>query len=292
MSKGQELFDQAEKKLKKWFSFGSGKYEEAGDLFQKAGNQFKISKEWKSAGTAFMRCSDCRHHTDDQYESVEMLVEAGKCYKKVKCDDAVLCFKTAVDLLCDEGKFTQAARLQKELAEYYVESDDLDKAVESYKKAADFFKGEEQVTSANGVTLEIGRIYAESLAMPEEAVQCYETVAMNYLRNGSMKYHVKDLYLKCMMCRFLTIKNANLESQIEHCKAALEKYCDNDINFPGTREAELVEEVLAACVEEDGKLVGEAAAKFDSVKKLDDFQVDCLQYLRKLFDEDDPNRYC
>ena len=159
-SKGQELFTEAERRLKKWSFFGN-KHEEAAELFGKAANQFKVAKEWKSAGTAFMRSSDCHNHCNNIYESTEHLTEAGRCFKKVKCEDAVLCFTTAADMLCDEGKFTQAAKLQRELGDFHAEAEDFDKAVESYKKSHDHFAGEEQMTSANAVMLEIARVYAE-----------------------------------------------------------------------------------------------------------------------------------
>eukprot|EP00662_Eupelagonemidae_sp_cell21_P042407 gene42407-36274_t len=88
MSKGEQLMQQAEKRLKKWSIFGGGGKArgrrirggkaEASELFEKAANQFKIAKEFKPAG-------------------------------KVKCDDA--------------GKFSHAAKLLKELGEYHKDCD-------------------------------------------------------------------------------------------------------------------------------------------------------------------------
>ena len=159
-SRGQELFNQGEKQLKKWSFFGN-KYEDAAELFHKSANQFKVAKEWKSAGTAFMRCSDCHHQCGNTYESTEYITEAARCYKKVRCEDALMCYTTAADMLCNEGKFSQAAKLQKELGEFHAEGEDYDKAIEAYKKAVDFFSGEEQHTSANQTLLEVAKLYAE-----------------------------------------------------------------------------------------------------------------------------------
>ena len=267
-SKAQELFDSAEKKLKKWFSLGGNKYEEAAELFEKSGNQFKLAKEWKSAGSAFMRCSDCHQYCKNAYECTDALVEAGKCYKKVRDEDAILCYTTAIGMYCDDGKFNSAAKLQKELGEYYKETDSFDKAAEAYKKSADYFSGEEQHTSANASLLEVGKIYCEELNMAEEAVQIFEQVAKSYLQHGTMKYQVKDLFLRCMMCRFRTIKASNFSEQVAHCREAYERYDGMDLNLSGTREAELIEGILKAAAEQDEKMVSEYAYRYEGIKKL------------------------
>eukprot|EP01060_Flectonema_neradi_P034076 TRINITY_DN587_c3_g1_i1.p1 TRINITY_DN587_c3_g1~~TRINITY_DN587_c3_g1_i1.p1 ORF type:complete len:309 (+),score=87.42 TRINITY_DN587_c3_g1_i1:38-928(+) len=284
--KAQELYDSAEKKLKKWFSFGGNKYEEAAELFEKAGNQFKLAKEWKSAGAAFMRCSDCHQYCKNTYECTEALVEAGRSYKKVRDEDAVLCFTTAINMHCDEGKFSTAAKLQKELGEYYKDAEMYDKAAECYKSSADYYSGEEQHTSANTSLLEVGKIYCEKLEMPLEAVQLFEQVAKSYLQHGTMKYQVKDLYLRCMMCRFRTIKATNISEQVAHCREAYQRYEDKDLNLSGTREAELIEGVLKAAEEQDEKMISQCAHRYESIKKLDDFQCDCLLSLKRVLEED------
>jgi alpha-soluble NSF attachment protein len=51
-----ELLAKAQKKAGSstgWFSSSSTKYEEAADLFQQAGNGFKLEKSWDSSGRAF-----------------------------------------------------------------------------------------------------------------------------------------------------------------------------------------------------------------------------------------------
>ena len=86
--------------------------------------------------------------------------------------------------------------------------------------------------------------------MPQEAITAYETVVKSYLRHGSMKYQVKDLLLKCMMCRFLMVKVNNKEEQLNRCKDALRRYEDMDIHLGGTREAELMAAVIDGAIEE------------------------------------------
>eukprot|EP01063_Lacrimia_lanifica_P022787 TRINITY_DN30307_c0_g1_i1.p1 TRINITY_DN30307_c0_g1~~TRINITY_DN30307_c0_g1_i1.p1 ORF type:complete len:290 (+),score=154.90 TRINITY_DN30307_c0_g1_i1:49-918(+) len=287
MSKGQELMDKGEKTLKKWFSWGSNKHEEAAGHFQKAGNQFKIAKEWKSAGAAFMRASDCHIHAGDSHEGTEQLIEAGRCYRKVKDKDAEMCFKAAIDMQCDEGKFTQAARLQKELADAYSEQERFDKAVEALLKAADFYNGEEQTTTANTTLLAAAKIYAEELNMPDAALKSFEAVADSYASHSSMKHNMKSVLLQCMMCRFIMVTPANKDVELQHCKDALARYEDKDINLSNTRELELMEGAISAALDDDPAGVAAAASNYNSIKRLDDWQVNCLNSLRKAVEDED-----
>lgn len=57
------LVEKAEKKLKPGFFGGlfnskEGRFEEALDLYEKAGNIFKLSKKWFEAGECFEKCGN------------------------------------------------------------------------------------------------------------------------------------------------------------------------------------------------------------------------------------------
>lgn len=54
-----DLLSKADKKAgssTSWFSSSTSKYEEAADLYQQAGNAFKLKQEWDSSGRAFDKC--------------------------------------------------------------------------------------------------------------------------------------------------------------------------------------------------------------------------------------------
>lgn len=56
--------------------------------------------------------------------------------------DAINCLKIAVDLYTDDGRFTIAAKHQKEIAELYEQEMDFENSIESYQTAADYYEGE------------------------------------------------------------------------------------------------------------------------------------------------------
>lgn len=81
------LLAKAEKKLGSgggWLSFGSSssKFEEAGDLFQQAANQFKIDKQFKDSGDAFSKEAECREKAGETNEAANAWWNAAKSYKQ------------------------------------------------------------------------------------------------------------------------------------------------------------------------------------------------------------------
>lgn len=87
--KGEDLMGEAEQKLNEPAGkcCGTGKarvkVEEACDLYVKAGNAFKMAKEWHRAGQAFSEAAGLQLENGRKNEAGMNYVEAAKCYKKV-----------------------------------------------------------------------------------------------------------------------------------------------------------------------------------------------------------------
>lgn len=72
-----------------------------------------------------------------------------------------------------------AAKHHQSIAELYeTEAVDLDRAVQHYEQAADYFKGEESNSSANKCLLKVAQ-YAAQLENYDKAIQIYEQVRCN-----------------------------------------------------------------------------------------------------------------
>jgi alpha-soluble NSF attachment protein len=81
-----------------WLSFGSSsssKFEEAGDLYQQAANQYKIDRDFKSAGDAFSKEAECRERAGEANDAANAWWNAAKAYKQSSPD-------RAFDLHCNE----------------------------------------------------------------------------------------------------------------------------------------------------------------------------------------------
>jgi alpha-soluble NSF attachment protein len=119
--RGNVFLSQAEKELQKFTFFSSSsKYENAAELLQKAGNCFKVSSSWQEAGDAYMKASELfTTKLSSSHEASAAMMDAGNCYKKVNPPQAINAFRGAIGLWTEAGRFNQAAKMLKEIAEMY-----------------------------------------------------------------------------------------------------------------------------------------------------------------------------
>lgn len=90
-----------------------------------------------------------------------------------------MCLEKAIDIYTDMGRFTMAAKQHQNIAEMYeTEAVDLERAINNYEKAADYFMAEESKSSANKCKLKVAQ-YAAQLEDYDRAIQIYEEVNCN-----------------------------------------------------------------------------------------------------------------
>lgn len=144
-----------------WYLRGSSKVEEAIELYQRAANLFKMDKKWSQAGQAFCKVANLHLETASRHDAATNYIDAGNCYKKSEPNggfclsslyhsttykfyfsEAVNCLLKAIEIYTDMGRFSIAAKHHQTIAEIYEsELADLDRAVQHYEQAADYFKG-------------------------------------------------------------------------------------------------------------------------------------------------------
>ncbi|XP_002520820.2 alpha-soluble NSF attachment protein 2 [Ricinus communis] len=283
IAKGEEFEKKAEKKLNGWGLFGS-KYEDASDLFDKAANSFKLAKSWDRAGSTYVKLANCHLKLDSKHEAAQAYVDAAHCYKKTTANEAISCLGQAVEMFCDIGRISMAARYYKEIAELYESEANVEKAMDFYEKAADFFQGEEVTTSANQCKQKVAQ-FAAQLEQYQKAIEIYEEIARHSLSNNLLKYGVKGHLLNAGICHLC-------KGDVVSVTNALERYQDLDPTFSGTREYRLLADVAAAIDEEDVAKFTDVVKEFDSMTPLDSWKTTLLLRVKeklkaKELEEDD-----
>lgn len=94
------------------------------------------------------------------------------------------------------GKFQLAAKHHQTIAEVYeTEAADLEKAVQHYEQAADYFRGEESNSSANKCMLKVAQ-YSAQIENYDKAIKIYEQVGFGVLFCANTKKNsCKSLFL-------------------------------------------------------------------------------------------------
>jgi len=279
-SKADDLMVKADKKLKSFTLFGgTTKWEEASEMYTKAANLFKMEKKWDQAAEAYVKTAECYLKLQSKHEAASSYINAANCYKKSNVTESMGCLKTAIELYTDEGRFSIAAKHQKELAELYESSSDLENAIASYQLAADYYEGENSSSSANQCLLKVA-LFSAQLERFDKAIELYEQIASASVDNNLLKWSVKDYLFRAGLCHLA-------KGDVVSADRALERYQDLDATFSSQREFKFLQDITNACKNYDVEAFTTAVVEFDSISKLDSWKTSVLLKIKKSIKEED-----
>eukprot|EP01095_Lingulamoeba_sp_RSL-Kostka_P015436 TRINITY_DN70_c2_g1_i3.p1 TRINITY_DN70_c2_g1~~TRINITY_DN70_c2_g1_i3.p1 ORF type:complete len:300 (+),score=119.96 TRINITY_DN70_c2_g1_i3:122-1021(+) len=279
VARAQQYLQEAQKKSSGgdgFFSkvFGGGPdFYAASEAYGQAANCYKLAKQWDDAGNTYLQAAQCALRGKDSFEVAHSYIEAAKCYKKSNnLEKFEQCLKDGVLQYQDIGKFSMAARYSKELAEL-LENSNAEEACEQYMVAADLYETADQQTSVNQCLLKVAELSA-TLGNYERAIESFEKVAEESLKNKLLSYSVKEYFLKAGLCHLCT-------GDVVTSRRALERYQEQDYKFSAQRECELLNNIITAFENYDIDSFTNAVREFDSITRLDNWKTDMLLVIRK-----------
>ncbi|XP_057669989.1 alpha-soluble NSF attachment protein-like [Diorhabda carinulata] len=283
--KAEELIAEAEKKVtsRGLFSYlfgNSKKKDEALECYRTAAILFKMAKNWSAAGKAFVEVAKLSAKNGDRYDAAIGYVDAANCYKKNDVLDAINCFIKAIEIYTEMGRFAIAAKHYHTIAELYErEIVDLKLAMQYYEQAADYYRGEDNNSSANKCLLKVAQ-YAAHFGNYEKAVQVYQEVAYLALGNALLQYSAKESLFKAALC--------HLCIDVFNTQQALESYVKKYPSFNESREYKFLTTLIRHIEEENEEGFSVAIKEYDSVSRLDQWHISILLRIKKqLFDSPD-----
>jgi alpha-soluble NSF attachment protein len=278
-SQGDEWYDKAEKKLKSFSLFNNqAKFEDASEMFLKAANCYKMAKNWERAGASYIRAAECVVK-ESKHEAASNYVQASICLKKINNKDAINALRIAVEYFLDEGRFSIAAKHQKEVAEMYENEADYENCLKSFQLAADYYDGEGSTTSSNQCLLKVAQ-YSAQLEKYDRAIEIYEKVAKASLESNLLKWSAKDYFLRAGLCHLC-------DGDVVSGRKALEQYMDWDSSFSSQRECKFLEEIISAVEKYDAEAFKEAVVSYDNISKLDQWKTSILLRIKNSLKSED-----
>ncbi|KAJ1635491.1 soluble NSF attachment protein alpha isoform [Pavlovales sp. CCMP2436] len=274
-AKAFELVEAADRRLKSFvvplFGNKEAKFEDAAELYQRAGNAFKVAKDFAEAGDAFKNAASCYLKVGSQHEAATGFQEAGNAYKKVNSAEAVEMLTKTIELLSDLGRFSQVAKHHKDIGEMFEGEENLELAIEHFQLAADFYQGEDSTSSANQCLLKVAAFSAQ-LGNYARAIELYEEISTASLDNNLLKWSVKDYFQRALLCQLA----GGDEASFAKARAMLERYEGQDPSFSESRECKLVKDVLAHCEAFDVEAFTQVIFEYDQIAKLDTWKTSIL----------------
>jgi alpha-soluble NSF attachment protein len=272
LSKGRLLFFDAEKKVssieksKIHVTPKSTKYEDAAELYTKAAQQYQLAKSFVDAGTAYSKAAECYGFSKFSQNRVPMCcIHAAQNFAKQNVNMALEPMRKGVQLLAEDGKFGQAAKYEKELAEMYQSLDDTDNTIKHYEIAGDYFEMEGSFATGADCWLRVVPLYAAK-GQYDKAIEYLEKIC-EATAPTLAKYAIKDHLVKAVI----------LYLCIPDCVAAkknLEKWghkYDTTV-FKGTQEQGFLETIVSCAANADVEGFRSAVEEYKRFSKMDEFK--------------------
>ncbi|XP_014677665.1 PREDICTED: alpha-soluble NSF attachment protein-like [Priapulus caudatus] len=284
--KGRQLIQEAQKKMSspagRLSSFFGGamssKLEEASDLYVRAGNCFKVAKKWSLAGQAFCDAGLCQTKMDTSHNAAQHYVDAGKCFCKCDCPEAIRCYTKAVDLLTSKGRFSMAAKHHITMAELYETNIlDVDKAVEHYQIAGDYYDAEQSTASANKCYLKVAQNSAK-MEHYERAIEIYEKIGTASIDSTLLKWGAKEHFFRAALCHMCV--------DVLNGQHALNRYEEMFPAFIDSRECTFLKKLLIALEEESVEDFTEIVRAHDKISRLDPWFTTMLLRIKRSISEE------
>jgi len=283
--KAMQLMAEAEKKLNSSKGFfgsmfgGSSKVDEGLELYLQAANKFKMAKKWGAAGHAFTEIASLHFKSGNRLDAATNYVEAGNCYKKTDPNEAINSILKAIEIYTDMGKFTMAAKHHQSIADIYeTEVADMEKAIQHYEQASDYFKGEENNSSANKCLLKVA-MFAAQMEKYDKAIQIYEQVASSSLESSLLKYSAKEYMFRAALCHLCV--------DHEDAGIALTKYEEMYPAFQDSRECKLIKALMTHLEEQNVDAFTDTVKEYDSISRLDQWYTTMLLRIKKSINAED-----
>jgi len=271
---GDKFIAEAEKALKRTTIFGFGKnqkYEDAAELFTKAGNAFKILKQWREAGDAFIRAADSQKQTESPNDSVNSFVEAGNSYRNVSVVDAIQSYQNAINIYNESGRFSQSARYYKEIAELYEQDSNIALAIENYQQSADIQSSENKKQGAQQCLLKIASLASSTSESTGilRAADIFETMGRESMDSRLGAYSAKGYFFQAALCHLALGDAVAVRSK-------LASYKNVDYTFGSSRECQFLEKLVESVDAFNSEDFSQACADFDHITPLDPWKTSML----------------
>ncbi|KAJ3423926.1 alpha-soluble nsf attachment protein [Anaeramoeba flamelloides] len=269
------MIQKAKKKMSsRSLFFGYEKYQESFTLFKRAGNLYKMNTLWKKAAEAYISAANCQHKNKNDLEYACYLCTAARCYQNVSIKKSIKLFLKAIECLKYTGRFEIAAKYQKQVAEIYEKSGQIENAIFHYEKAAELHEIEDKTFASRKIKLKIA--YMKALqGKYEESIEIYEDIAIESLSFRSGKWSAKEYFYRAGILHMCL-------GDPELTRKALERYDELDVNFSRQKEFKFLNDLADAFEEGNVNKLTLIIKDFDQIHRFDDWKITLLLKIKTL----------
>jgi alpha-soluble NSF attachment protein len=247
------------------------------NAIKKRATYLNLQKNWHQAGSAFKAAGDLNLEHNNRTEAANDYVLASKCFEKYDISNAINFSLSAIQIYTDLGRFTMAAKQHGNIAEIYEHNLELEKAVQHYEQAADYFKVEENYVLAKRCLLKIAEYSSSEFQDYTKAINIYQEIGFYDLKTPILQYNAKDNLFKAGLC--------HLCIDLMNAKHALDLYLDKYPAFETSMQYGFLKNIIE-CVEDlDEDAFSRVVRDYDNQVRLDTWHTKILLTIKKQMKE-------
>ncbi|KAK2954706.1 putative Alpha-soluble NSF attachment protein [Blattamonas nauphoetae] len=259
------------------------KAEEAAELYQKAGNMYKINRQFQEAGRVFEKSAGALEKANGApFEIAAAFIEAAKVYKASSYQDYMRCEERAINIYIADGKIKRAAPHLKTAAEAAEGNSDYDTAISHYQRAMEFFEIDDVKSTAQQCKLALANIQSLHKKDYKKAATLYEELARTYMDNNLTKFSAKDCFFRAAICRLAGLEDSDTEA----VKEKFSEYATIDPTLNESFEQRLIMNICDAIANGDEEKYSDHVAEYDNLHRLDPWKVQMLLRVKETMQGD------
>lgn len=237
------------------------------EKYSQAVNLLICNKEYNKALEVALKKIEVLRRTPEvtQYDISNEYISLAELQERIKIDDAISTYCMAINIFVSTGKMSDRKKYLLKVAKLYHQLNEKEKALQCYIEAND------QLSPDIKIEIEIAKLNIE-LKKYDDALLHYEIVAYEYLKNKSLYSLSADLFFNATLCGICVHKIDFKERYLG--------YFTSSASFQGRIENKLLDGIFQALEESNQELFQNSITYYDSIKKLDNVQIDLLLYIK------------
>jgi len=254
------------------FSYFTGgvHWDEIAELYCSVAGYYKREKKWSEAAKMLTLSAESQLKDNNKYGAATNYQDAALLYKKCSNQDAIDTYTKAAELLLDMGKFQIIAGIYHKIAEIYEQDLNIEKAVENYQIAFDYYNAE---SIRNTKCPEKLAELSAQLEKYQKASEIYDNLGIDSMNNKILQYNTTEYCLKACLCHL-----AN--SDIISCKNIVTKYKDLDPRFENSYQYNFLSDIISSYENYDIDLFDKVISEYDIIYPFNPWKVMILSRIR------------
>eukprot|EP01138_Halocafeteria_seosinensis_P014571 gb/GECG01014876.1/.p1 GENE.gb/GECG01014876.1/~~gb/GECG01014876.1/.p1 ORF type:complete len:295 (+),score=68.94 gb/GECG01014876.1/:1-885(+) len=281
--------EQAKKEESRFSLFGrQEKYENAAELYERAGNTFRSENDYEQALYAFQKAVENWGKARDEKQVSTVQQKVAECQMKLmNLDDAQATYEEhVIPVLKEDGKITNIGKIYEKLAEAFHKEGQTGKAIEALQKASDVYENEEGSSGQRRAKARLAELLAQKAATDVdregfmEATQAFQECGDICLEENLLRFNAKKYFFSAIICSLAS-------GDAVAAQRLLDSSTEQDPNFGESREGKLCQTLLTAVNDKDVQSFVTAIHEHDRIAKLSDLETKILLVVKRDINEED-----